>query len=151
MKRKFTKYPSSYVRADSIWEHLRYFPDYSKYTTSDMLNGDLGMRSYLAQHTDCSDVLRKLANDKNSSVRFWVAQNLHTPPEVLDYLIDDGQSIYAVLGNPNVSTETLTRIANTLTDTTRGCRDYCVAPLIARHPNTPHEVVEELRAKGFNI
>lgn len=94
-------------------------------------------RALLAKNSTNPEILEKLSNDENISVRVFVADNPNTPPDVLDNLSNDDASIKAsVARNENTSTETLEKLS---TDN----KDY-VRSAVADNPNTPPDVLDKL-------
>ena len=94
----------------------------------------------LAENENTSaNVLEKLSNDENKSVRLAVAMNPNTPTATLDALArdDDRDDIrLAVAGNPNTSEVTLEALAKD---------EYeAVRLAVAENPSTPADVLDEL-------
>jgi 3-methyladenine DNA glycosylase AlkC len=83
-----------------------------------------------------SEVLKVLATDENSYVRYCVAKNPNTPSEVLKVLAtDENYTVrYWVARNPNTLVEVLKVLA---TD-----EDFYVRYMVAQNPNFKKQTIE---------
>jgi 3-methyladenine DNA glycosylase AlkC len=88
--------------------------------------------------TATAEQLTKLANDKNSYVRYWVAQHPNCPISILEKLANDENSDvrYFVAKHPNCPIPILEKLAND--------EDSCVRYWVAEHPNCPISILEKL-------
>ena len=111
-----------------------------KYISSaimDLSEESLDAKVEIARDTADTEVLRKLSDDSEWWVRYWVAGNENTPADVLLDLASDRQwqVVQAVAGNRNTPTDAL----ELLMESNVGNR---IKELVAYHPNATPEMLE---------
>lgn len=83
-------------------------------------------------------ILKQLSKDSDIQVRRAVANNVCSPPYVLDFLAkaeDEDWLLFYITVNPNASTQTLSYIFDNLT------KHYWVRYNLSRHTNTSKEII----------
>ena len=97
---------------------------------------DVLSRMIIAGNTDDPDILRELASDPDDDVRISVADNEHTPIDVLRLLAEDDMADFAVARNPKTPIDLLEELSEN--------GDTAVRYSVAENLNTPPYLLYQL-------